>query len=92
MGRSVKQGFFFFPLKKKMALNMSNGEQFFHVHFQEENQTHPPSDSRIFPCNSHKMTQQCVGPQKTQTDVGSLCPVLEGLRVWEVVGARSAID
>ena len=35
------------------------------------------SDSGVLSGHGHQMTQQCLGPQQAQSDVGRTCPLLQ---------------
>jgi len=51
----------------------------------------PPSHSRVLTSHSHQMTEERVCPEQSQPDVRGLGPVLQGLRVGEVIRARSVV-
>ena len=53
--------------------------------------TYPPGNCGILSGYSHEMSEQSVGPQHTQTDVGGFGPVLEDFRRGEVVGAGTTV-
>ena len=54
--------------------------------------TDPPGDGGILSSDGHQMSEQGLGPEQTQTQVGGFGPVLKRLRVREVISAWAIVD
>lgn len=76
---------FLLPVDKKACVSV-------HLVCLFELLSYPAGNCGISQCFAHQVTQQCVGPQETQADIGGFGEFPQNGRVGKIHGSRSPVN